>query len=256
MNYPGIALLENGLAAEPALSRKPAPQRGLMETVSPARYDGAWLAGGRLPISADPPLARLMKGVERVASIRAEIAQAAKVATMPAVEVVPYIWTRGRVLICGRVTALHQGNGAYFGVQIPAPTALCTDRAAVRALLVHEFAHWFYIATRVVNGSELGKKEGGVLDLRNEGLTESDTQIDARDWFGEEDAQRFIQHGDSTTRSISSQAAGLEEHFYVVSPRMGDTVGGIDISDDVKAHIRSLRVARPSGSHFVHDLSV
>jgi hypothetical protein len=37
---------------------------------------------------------------------------------------------------------------------------------------------------------------------------------------------------------------------------MGDTVGGIDISDDVKAHIRSLRVARPSGSHFVHDLSV
>src|SRR5450755_581422 len=207
-----------------------------METVSPTRYGDVWLAGGRLPISADPPLARLVKGVERVASIRAEIAHAAKVATMPAVEVVPYIWTRERVLICGRVTALRQRDGAFFGVQIPAPTALCTDRAAVRALLVHEFAHWFYIATRVVNGAESGNKEGGVLDLRNEGLTEVDMQINAADWFGEEDTRLFIQHGDSATRPITTQAAGLEGLFYVVSPRMGETVGGIDISDDVKAH--------------------
>jgi hypothetical protein len=213
-----------------------------METVSPARYDGVWLAGGRLPISADPPLPRLMKAVERIAKIRGEIAQAAKVGTMPPVEVVPYIWTRGRVLICGRVTALRRGDAAYFGVQIPAPTALCTDDAAVRALLVHEFAHWFYIATRVVNGSESGGKEdGGTLDLRKEGLAEADTQISAEDWFGEEDARRFIQHGDSATRAISSQAAGMDEHFFVVSPRLGDTVGGIHISDDVKAHIRSLR---------------
>jgi hypothetical protein len=212
-----------------------------MEAVSPIRSDGVWLAGGRLPISAEPPLGKLMQGVERVASIRAEIAQSAKVATMPPVEVVPYIWTRERVLICGRVTALSR---AGFGVQIPAPTALCTDRAAVRALLVHEFAHWFYIATRVVNGSESGAKEGGVLDLRNEGLTEADTQIDAADWFGEEDTRRFIQHGDAATRSISSQAAGMEKLFYVISPRMDDAVGGIDISDDVKAHIRSLRALR------------
>jgi hypothetical protein len=213
-----------------------------METVLPTRYEGVWLAGGRLPISTDPPLARLVKGVERVASIRAEIAHAAKVATMPAVEVVPYIWTRDRVLICGRVTALRQRGGAWFGVQIPAPTALCTDHAAVRALLVHEFAHWFYIATRVVNGPESG--EGGTLDLRSEGLTESDMQIDVHDWFGEEDARRFIQHGDSTTRSISSQAVGLEKQFYVVTPLLGEAVGGIDISDDVKAHIRRLGTGR------------
>jgi hypothetical protein len=216
----------------------------MMETVSPTRYDGVWLAGGRLPISADPPLSRLLKGVERVAAIRAEIALTAKVATMPPVEIVPYIWTRQRSLICGRVTALRQSDGAYFGVQIPAPTALCTDLAAVRALLVHEFAHWFYIATRVVNGSDAKDQEGGTLDLRNEGLAEADTQIHAPDWFGEEDARRFIQHGDATTRSISSQAAGLESYFYVVSPRMGDAVAGIDISDDIKAHIRSLHSRR------------
>ena len=164
---------------------------------------------------------------------------------MPPVEVVPYIWTRERVLICGRVTALRQGADAYFGVQIPAPTALCTDYAAVRALLVHEFAHWFYIATRVVNGSESAEKEGSALDLRQEGLAESDTQINAQDWFGEEDARRFIQRGDLTTRSISSQAVGLEKYFYVVSPRMGDAVGSINISEDVKAHIRSLRILGP-----------
>src|SRR4051812_28024248 len=207
---------------------------------------GVWLAGGRLPISPEPQLPRLVKAVERVASIRAAIASTAKVATMPAVEIVPYIWTQDRALICGRVTALRQSDGAFFGVQIPAPTALCTDRAAVRALLVHEFAHWFYIATRAVNGSDAGEKERGILDLRNEGLTESDTQIDAHDWFGEEDAARFIQHGDAATRSISAQAAGLDAHFYVVSPTLGDTAGGIDISEDVKAHIRNLRTARLS----------
>jgi hypothetical protein len=215
-----------------------------MEAISTTRYDGVWLAGGRLPISRDPQLARLAQGVERVASIRAEIANTAKVSTMPTVEIVPYIWTRDRLLICGRVTALRRGDGARFGVQIPAPTALCTDHAAVRAILVHEFAHWFYIATRVVNGSGSGEKGGGILDLRNEGLTESDTQINAQDWFGEEDARRFIQHGDSSTRSISSQSVGLEEHFYVMSPRLGDAVGGIDINDDVKAHIRRLRTQR------------
>lgn len=215
-----------------------------METVLPSRYEGVWLAGGRLPISTSPPLGRLLEGVERIASIRAEIASAAKVATMPPVEIVPYIWTRERVLICGRVTALRRGESAYFGVQLPAPTALCTDRAAVRALLVHEFAHWFYIATRVVNGSEAGEDASGTLDLRNEGLTESDTQISAGDWFGEEDARSFIQHGDSATNGISKQAIGLESQFYVVSPRLGDTVGGIQISEDVKAHIRSLRAQR------------
>src|SRR5580693_7214338 len=114
MDYPGISYQR----------RRP------METTSPTRYEGVWLAGGRLPISADPPLSRLVKGVERIASIRAEIAHTAKVATMPAVEIVPYIWTRERVLICGRVTALRHAGGAHFGVQIPAPTALCTDRAA------------------------------------------------------------------------------------------------------------------------------
>jgi hypothetical protein len=216
-----------------------------METVLPSRYQGVWLAGGRLPISASPPLERLLKGVERIASIRAEIGSTAKVATMPPVEIVPYIWTRDRALICGRVTALRQGDGAFFGVQLPAPTALCTDRAAVRALLVHEFAHWFYIASRAFNGSESVENTGGTLDLRKERLTETDTQINAGDWFGEEDARGFIQHGDLSTRGISRQAIGLESHFYVVSPRLGDTVGNIDISDDVKAHIRRLR-AQPA----------
>lgn len=210
----------------------------------PSHYEGVWLAPGRLPISEAPPVGKLLEGVERVASIRAEIASTAKVATMPPVEIVPYIWTRNRSLICGRVTALRRGESAVFGVQHPAPTALCTDQAAVRAILVHEFAHWFYIATRVVNGSELGKKPGGILDLRSEGLTELDTQINGWDWFGEEDARSVIQHGNSATRGISTHAIGLERYFYVVSPRLGDTVGTIGISDDVRAHIGRLRPQR------------
>ena len=214
-----------------------------MESLPPRR-DEVWLSGGRLPISADPPLAKLAAGVARVASIRADIAKDAKIATMPPVEVVPYIWTHERALICGRVTALRNAAGAHFGVQLPAPTALCTDYPAVRALLVHEFAHWFYIASRVVNDAELGQAErSGALDLRNEGLGEADTQINPRQWFGEEDARRFIQHGDSATRAISSQAIGLERYFYVITPNLDDTAGGIDINDEVKAHIRRLRVS-------------
>jgi len=216
-----------------------------MESVVLPRDDGVWLAGGRLPVSENPALGKLLAAVERVRSIRAEIASAAKVATMPPVEIVPYIWTHERSLICGRVTTLHRGNGAYFGVQLPAPTALCTDRAAVRALLVHEFAHWFYIAARVVNGADVGEHSGGTLDLRTERLSESDTQINAQEWFGEEDARTFIQHGDAITATISKQAIGLEGQFFVVSPRLGDAAGGIAISDDVKDHIRRLRLQRP-----------
>ena len=76
-----------------------------------------------------------------------------------------------------------------------------------------------------------------------EALLRRALEID-RKLFGEEDARSFIQHGDSTTSGISRQAIGLETHFYVVTPRLGDTVGRIDISDDVKAHIRRLRAKR------------
>jgi hypothetical protein len=41
--------------------------------------------------------------------------------------------------------------------------------------------------------------------------------INAQEWFGEEDARNFIQHGDSIS-GISRQAIGLEAHFFVVSP--------------------------------------
>jgi hypothetical protein len=96
----------------------------------------------------------------------------------------------------------------------------------------------------VVNGSEFSQKAGGTLDLRNEGLTELDTQINAWDWFGEEDARGFIQHGDSATRGISRQAMGLEQHFYIVSPRLGETVGNIGVNDELRDHIRHLGLRR------------
>ena len=163
---------------------------------------------------------------------------------MPPVEIVPYIWTRDRVLICGRVTALRQGDGAYFGVQLPAPTALCTDRAAVRALLVHEFAHWFYIATRVsqrlrVRGKgsrHFGPPERGAHRIRH-----ADQRARLVRGRGRAEFHPTRRLGDALDFEPGS---GLERQFYVVSPRMGDTVGGIDISDDVKAHIRSLRAQR------------
>jgi len=46
------------------------------------------------------------------------------------------------------------------------------------------------------------------------------------------------------TASRKPRSAGLEGQFYVISPQLGDAVGGMDISDDVKAHIRGLRTPR------------
>jgi len=70
MDYPGIlssalsGLIGRGTGSELETGDK----KGTDGNRFAYRYDGVWLAGGRLPISADPPLARLMKGVETVAS--------------------------------------------------------------------------------------------------------------------------------------------------------------------------------------------
>src|SRR5687767_5556105 len=110
-----------------------------------------WLAPGRAPAPSAIVRPILLEGLERIAAIRADVARAAKIGTMPPVEVVPHIWRHDEGLAHGAMAILPTEDGVTFGVRLPAQTAACKDEYAVRAVLVHEFAHCFYFATEIVN---------------------------------------------------------------------------------------------------------
>ena len=60
---------------------------------------------------------------------------------------------------------MRQGGGAYFGVQIPAPTALCTDHAAVRVYIpgVGTYTARVVLYRDQYAGTWSGKNYGGQL---------------------------------------------------------------------------------------------
>src|SRR3569623_53761 len=113
--------------------------------------DEVWLCSGRFVGFSRAPRARLMEGLERIASIRLDVAQCSRVGSMPPVEIVPSVWQDLDGLILGQATHLTLGIQTYLGVRIPAQTAVCRDIGAVRAVLIHEFAHCFYIMKMFVD---------------------------------------------------------------------------------------------------------
>jgi hypothetical protein len=197
---------------------------------------GGWLQ--TYPGLSRAPRACLLDGLERLASIRADIAKTAKVVSMPLIEVVPYIWE----WVHGRMEILRAGDTAYLGVRLPAQTALCTDHSAVRAVLVHEFAHCFYYATEVLDRFETpGVKADSHLDLDYlEQRPDAELHVNPHDWFGESDAAAFAQSGDPRTDVIDLVTVKERLRFNVSTPPPGCSAI-IRIEDDWKAHIRTLR---------------
>lgn len=196
------------------------------------RTNEVWLARGRAPKPSAIVRPILIDGLERIAAIRAEVAKAARIDTMPPVEVVPYIWRHQHSLAHGAMAMLPTGDGVTFGVRLPAQTAACTDEAAVRAVLVHEFAHCFYFAMEVMKGSDL-------QDLG--GRPDQEVLANPHDWFGASDAARFVHWDDPSTSAIGAITAKLLGYFYVTPPDSKGPGGSIRISDDVRAHIEDLR---------------
>ena len=214
-----------------------------------------WLEEGNEGPAVGDPRALLLAGLELIATIRAEIGQTAKVASMPPIEIVPYIW-RGEKggFIHGRMSLLTIGGVGYFGVRLPAQAAACPDYGAVRGLLVHEFSHCFFYATEVVNASDFGvSPEAGHTDLRPlEARPDSELHINPSEWFGAEDAAGFIYTDDPKTLSIDLMAAVLASVFRSVVADPGGGSMGVRISDDVRQHIRRLRTERLRSGHEAH----
>jgi hypothetical protein len=205
-----------------------------------------WLARGRAPVPSAIVRPILLDGLERIAAIRAEIAKAARVATMPPVEIVPYIWRHNNRLAHGAMSILPTEDGVTFGVRLPAQTAACMNESAVRAVLVHEFAHCFYFATEIVRGSD--SSTGAVaadLDLRSLATrADRDLLANPHEWFGAADAARFVHSRDPATSAIGSLTAELSGYFYVTPPDSRGPGGSIRISGDVREHIRGLQSTR------------
>ena len=205
--------------------------------------DEVWLVSGRFVSFSSAPRSRLLDGLERIADIRHDITRHAKVASMPPVEVVPYIWQDATGLILGQTTHLGLGIDCFLGVRIPAQTAVCGDTDAVRAVLVHEFAHCFYFTKVIIDAFDGHPNHlGGLMDL-SALINAPDVAMlaDPTDWFGEDDAREFIYSDDCRTRSIQALVPSLLRQFRIATPETTISLVTVQIKNHLKEHVRALR---------------
>lgn len=188
---------------------------------------------------------RIEEGVERIRSVRGAIAADAWVKQMPPVTIYPAVWTPDGV---GTVPALsgawHSGRGEReIGVLVGIGPAVCTDGSIVRKLLVHEFAHCFFIATKIVDHLDLGVP----LDLRGDPMDEDReraTMVTPSEWFGHADAAAIIRWDDSALGdSVGEELNALLEagHVPVAEPPPGGGGKFPGVLPEWAEHIRALR---------------
>jgi hypothetical protein len=132
---------------------------------------------------------RVEAGVERIRSVRDAIAADAKVRLMPPITIDPAVWTPDGKGVAHAVSGAWRSarGGHEIGVIVGAGPALCTDNTSVRKILVHEFAHCFETATRVVNNADRGVREDLTGDPMDEEREEAMLGNPAN-WFGDGDS--------------------------------------------------------------------
>ena len=203
----------------------------------------------RWPKLPAPVRAALVEGTENIRQLRDEIGRDARVSVMPPVQVVAEIWTdpNRRNSLNGRATVLRVKNSNMIGVQLPAVPVVSRDSAVLRAILVHEFSHCFFMLIRVVNHMDSGGD--GTLQLpRTENVFEDQEfdrrmHIDPREWFGAADAQRLMQQFDPLMEGIDEGALELElfHHLPIVTPDSEFGAEKLFVPDDIVEHVRRLR---------------
>jgi hypothetical protein len=182
----------------------------------------------------------LIEGVQRIASIRDEIAAGApRLLSMPPIEVVPYLWLVGSKSLNGRMQILRT-DGLYFGVQVPAQTAVCEDREAVRAVLLRGFLSSFYYCAQVVSTDA---PAGGriVIDFREaDEMADIGDVMRPGDWFGRDDAGRLAAPPPAVD-AIGAAVEQLGRWYYLADPDHAGFEGTVSIADGVEAHIVNLQ---------------
>jgi hypothetical protein len=201
------------------------------------------LAWSKLPLSLK---ARFLAGLERIATLRDQIGAAAAVSSMPPVQVVPELWYDDDRCFDGCAGPLTVNGNTVFGCTLPAQTAMLEDEGVLRRVIVHEFCHCFWWLTDEVNAMD---SSGTTIDTsgldQNSDSDDRYQMVDPGDWFGAEDASRMIYSGSPETQRIQDNLMGLigslpERH----SPPRRFSLKHVTLPDDVKAHVRKLRMAR------------
>jgi hypothetical protein len=204
-----------------------------------------WLRVGRLTWS-DLPLwikNEILEALDRIASIRSDIACHAKVQSMPPVIVVPQIWAANGGLINGRTAPLQRPDRAAraFGAQLPILTALCKDAMVVRRIMLYEYLHCFYFNVSIIEA------RGEPLNVSHDVFSASDdAAIMERpsDWFSSDDANEIVFHNDPSLAATEERITELRPFFPVTVPEFGFRITRTEITPDVQNHIRQLLQAR------------
>ncbi|HTK31242.1 MAG TPA: hypothetical protein VL332_04715 [Candidatus Saccharimonadaceae bacterium] len=189
---------------------------------------------------------RIEEGEQRIRVIREAVACEARVHQMPPVTIDPAVWIppqRGIIHAASGIWRSNQGGHA-FGVIAAAGVALSYDPAVVRAILVHEFAHCFLVATRIIDHLDLRTP----LNLDGESMDKSREDAllpQPADWFPRGDIP-LLRWDDSRLGALSDELVTLAEagHLPVTGPPLTER-GFVAVPPEWGAHIRLLRRQRP-----------
>ena len=204
---------------------------GSVKEISSSITPDVWLKIGQLAWSRLPQAmrTRIQAALDALTGIRADIARAARVQTMPLIEVVAELWRNDTddATIDGRMKPVRRHGQEFLGIQLPIQTLLCDDNRVLRAVTVHEFSHCFWLAWTVLDASDAGLTkidDDPNFDPTNAEHDESQMVIPSQ-WFGEVDAASFAYHHDV--------ANGKVLHRYLSQPRgsVPDQDTGSSISD-------------------------
>ena len=214
---------------------------GVMGTfVYPFRLEHVWLKARRQTWKSLAPRIKrtLCDAAKNVATIREAIGADAQVHSMPPVEIVAELWAHGESTLDGRCKPLERGKEWEFGVQLPASTAAHYDPVMIRSVLVHEFAHCFFMLQRCVRDGP-----GPINDAYDifDDAADRARMVDPTDWFGAADVERFAYHDDQGLVGLQYDVVGLADILPVVFPETEYKIHGtFQYPTDVRDRIEEL----------------
>jgi hypothetical protein len=203
---------------------------------------GVWLARGGYWRSIPPDIQRrIEEGESRIRGLRDEIANAARVRLMPRITIDPAVWVPPPGGVIHAASGVWRSKvGHEIAVIVAAGIAISSDSSLVRGILLHEFAHCFMLATKIIDHLDLGTPlglSGASLDAARENRL----LAEPADWFGSADSE-LLHWEDSRLNGLSGELVALAETAQL--PATGPPLverGTVIVPPEWAAHIRSLR---------------
>ena len=216
------------------------------EQVFLKKHPTRWL---KLPIGVRMGL---RKKRDEIVAIRSAIAERARVHSMPPVEIFDVAWVPPDLSRCisGKAGVVVVDGLTHLGVQLAGAPVLFAEEAALRGLLLHEFAHCFWHLQVSLASMERGER-GLDLHATEEELFDSAVDrakmVNPEDWFAPEDCAIFPYHDSELLQGCADQVLTkwVAKHLPYESPSTGFKVEKLAYAEEVANHIRELgRAAR------------